>query len=65
MTGDPNTPVTAEELAAGCVKWKVRSGRVAYDWITGPDHLPPRLRGHFCSVEEEGEMRLGERLGKP
>ena len=46
----------------GCVKWKVRKGRAAYDWVTHPDHLPLRLRGVYCSVEEDGEMRLGDTL---
>jgi hypothetical protein len=46
----------------GCAKWKVRCGRAAYDWTTRPAHLPLRLRGLFCSVERDGEMRLGDIL---
>jgi MOSC domain-containing protein YiiM len=46
----------------GCVKWKVRCGRAAYDWITAPAQLPLRLRGLFCSVEQDGEVRLGDTL---
>jgi MOSC domain-containing protein YiiM len=52
----------SDEPNDGCVKWKVRKGRAAYDWITRPDHLPLRLRGLYCSVEEDGEMRLGDTL---
>ena len=44
----------------GCVKWKVRCGRPAYDWVVAPDHLPLRLRGLFCSVEVDGELSLGD-----
>lgn len=46
----------------GCVKWKVRCGTAAYDWVTAPAHGPLRLRGLFCSVEADGEVRLGDRL---
>ena len=52
----------SDEPNDGCVKWKVRKGRAAYDWITHPDHLPLRLRGLYCSVRQDGEMRLGDRL---
>jgi hypothetical protein len=54
----------SDEPNDGCVKWKVRAGRAAYDWITDPDHLPLRLRGLYCSVEEDGEMRLGDTLNR-
>ncbi len=46
----------------GCVKWKVRCGRAAYDWTMNPDHAPLRLRGLFCSIEQDGDMRLGDSL---
>jgi hypothetical protein len=46
----------------GCAKWKVRCGRAAYDWVTAAAHLPLRLRGLFCSVEEDGDVRLGDRI---
>ena len=52
----------SDEPNDGCAKWKVRSGRAAYDWVTRPDHLPLRLRGLYCSVEEDGEMHLGDTL---
>jgi len=46
----------------GCVKWKARCGRAAYDWTMNPAHRPLRLRGLFCSVEQDGELRLGDSL---
>lgn len=54
----------SDEPNDGCVKWKVRNGRAAYDWITDPAHLPLRLRGLYCSVEQDGEVRLGDLLRK-
>lgn len=48
----------------GYVKWKVRYGRDAKDWIVAPGHPELRLRGILCSVEQDGEMRLGDRLRK-
>lgn len=44
----------------GCSKWKVRYGRAAYDWTTASPEL--RLRGLFCSIEQDGALRLGDRL---
>ena len=44
----------------GCVKWKVRFGRPAYKWVSAPDHENLRLRGIFCSVEQDGEAALGD-----
>lgn len=46
----------------GCVKWKVRCGRDAFDWVTTPEALALRLRGLFCSVEQDGALRLGDRV---
>lgn len=48
----------------GCVKWKVRYGAAAKDWIVTPQHLPLRLRGILCSVERDGEVRLGDPVRK-
>lgn len=45
-----------------CVKWKVRYGQPAKDWVVAPGHPELRLRGILCSVEQDGEMRLGDRL---
>jgi hypothetical protein len=52
----------SEEPNDGCAKWKVRCGRAAYDWTMAKPHRPLRLRGLFCSVEQDGELRLGESL---
>lgn len=46
----------------GCAKWKVRCGAAAYDWVRARAHLPYRLRGLFCSVEQDGIVALGDRL---
>jgi hypothetical protein len=48
----------------GCVKWKVRYGADAKDWIVAPGHPPLRLRGILCSVEQAGEVRLGDLIRK-
>lgn len=45
-----------------CVKWKTRYGRDAKDWITRDGHPPLRLRGILCSVEQDGEVALGDIL---
>jgi len=45
-----------------CVKWKVRYGEAAKNWITAPGHAPLRLRGILCAVEQDGDVRLGDRL---
>jgi hypothetical protein len=52
----------SDEPNDGCAKWKVRCGTAAYAWTTAPAHAPLRLRGLFCSVEQDGEMRLGDSL---
>ena len=52
----------SDEPNDGCVKWKVRCGRAAYDWVSRPEHLSLRLRGLFCSVEQDGVLRLGDSL---
>ena len=44
----------------GCVKWKVRQGKAAYDWVSTPANAHLRLRGLFCSVEQDGVVRLGD-----
>ena len=46
----------------GCVKWKVRQGKAAYKWIAEPSQAPLRLRGLFCSVEQDGVVRLGDSI---
>lgn len=46
-----------------CAKWKVRYGADARAFIDGPPGHPAlRLRGILCSVEEDGEVTLTDRL---
>jgi len=52
----------SDEPNDGCAKWKVRMGRPAFDWTSAKAHLPLRLRGLYCSVESDGEVRLGDRI---
>lgn len=47
-----------------CVKWKVRYGKDAKDWIVAPGHRELRLRGILCSIEQDGEVELGDRIRK-
>ena len=46
----------------GCAKWKVRYGQAAWDWTRDPAHAPLRLRGLFCSIEQDGVITRGDRL---
>lgn len=46
----------------GCVKWKARCGRPAYNWVRAPAREALRLRGIFCSVEEDGEVSVGDKI---
>lgn len=48
----------------GCVKWKARYGAAAKDWIVAEKHMPLRLRGILCSIERDGEVRLGDPVRK-
>lgn len=50
----------SEVFNDACVKWKVRYGAAAKDWITAPGHPPLRLRGLLCSVEQDGEIANGD-----
>jgi hypothetical protein len=54
----------SNEFNDGCVKWKARYGKDAKDWITAPGHAELRLRGVLCAVEQDGIIRLGDRLTK-
>ena len=47
-----------------CAKWRARYGKEAKDWITAPGHAELRLRGILCSIEQDGEVRLGDVLRK-
>ncbi|WP_136685177.1 hypothetical protein [Falsirhodobacter xinxiangensis] len=46
----------------GCVKWKVRYGADAKNWIVQDPSL--RLRGILCSIEQDGEVALGDTIRK-
>jgi len=45
-----------------CVKWKVRYGVEAKEWVVAHPEL--RLRGILCSIEQDGEVRLGDVIRK-
>ena len=47
---------------AACAKWKVRYGADARAFIDMPGHPDLRLRGVLCSVEQDGEVTLTDRL---
>ncbi len=47
-----------------CVKWKVRYGQDAKEWVTAAGHPELRLRGVLCSIERDGEVALGDVLRK-
>lgn len=48
----------------GCVKWKVRYGKEAKDWIVLPELRKFRLRGILCSVEQDGIVTTTDRICK-
>ncbi|MEQ9693284.1 hypothetical protein [Shimia sp. SDUM112013] len=54
----------SEVFNDGCVKWKARYGADAKDWITAPGHPALRLRGILCSIEQDGVIRIGDRMQK-
>jgi len=45
-------------------KWKVRLGKPAYTWIRAPAHAGLRLRGLFCSVEQDGVVTIDDKIKK-
>ncbi len=47
-----------------CVKWKVRYGADAKDWVTAPGHPALRLRGILCSIEKDGAAVVGDVIEK-
>lgn len=47
-----------------CVKWKVRYGQAAKDWVTAPGHPELRLRGVLCAIERDGVVAVGDVLRK-
>jgi hypothetical protein len=52
----------SDEFNAGCAKWKVRYGADARAFLDAPGHDVLRLRGVLCSVEQDGEVTLADRL---
>lgn len=48
----------------GCAKWKVRCGKAAHDWVRASAHAPFRLRGLFCSVEQDGILTLEDTISR-
>jgi hypothetical protein len=54
----------SDEPNDGCVKWKVRCGRPAYDWTRAAEHKAYRLRGLYCSVEKDGIVTLGDVISR-
>lgn len=52
----------SDEFNAGCVKWKVRYGADAKNWLDLPGHEPLRLRGILCQIVQDGVVTLNDRL---
>lgn len=52
----------SDHFNQACAKWKVRYGADARAFIDAPGHPQLRLRGVLCSVEQDGEVRLTDRL---
>jgi hypothetical protein len=50
----------SDEPNDGCAKWKVRMGRAAFDWTR--THGTYRLRGLYCSVEQDGVITLTDAI---
>ena len=46
----------------GCVKWKVRYGAAAKDWLVAHENRPLRLRGLLCRIVQDGVVRQDDRL---
>ncbi|MBI1170789.1 hypothetical protein GC209_05260 [bacterium] len=52
----------SDHFNQACAKWKVRYGADARAFIDAPGHPELRLRGILCSVEQDGEVTLADRL---
>ena len=50
----------SDEPNDGCAKWRVRMGKAAYDWTRS--HEAYRLRGLYCSVQQDGEVTLTDAI---
>ena len=47
-----------------CVKWKVRYGSDALDWVRQDENIKFRLRGVLCEIIKDGNIINGELLQK-
>ncbi|MEE2944645.1 MAG: hypothetical protein VX444_05690 [Pseudomonadota bacterium] len=47
-----------------CVKWRDRYGAESLAWLNDPANKTYRLRGLFCRIVEDGEVRLGDLIRK-
>ncbi len=52
----------SDEPNDGCAKWKVRCGRDAHTWVRAKATADQRLRGLYCSVEQDGVVTLVDRI---
>jgi hypothetical protein len=52
----------SDEPNDGCAKWKVRCGKDAHAWVRAKPLVRYRLRGLYCSVEQNGVVTLGDRI---
>ncbi len=54
----------SDQFNDACVKWKVRYGDDAKDWIVRPENLKYRLRGILCEIVEDGFVNVGDLICK-
>ncbi len=54
----------SDQFNNACVKWKVRYGKDAKDWIVLPENIPYRLRGVLCEVVKDGWVKTGDLIQK-
>ncbi|MDG2406804.1 MAG: hypothetical protein P8M25_18265 [Paracoccaceae bacterium] len=47
-----------------CVKWKVRYGVDALNWVREDEHVKYRLRGVLCEIVKDGTITNGSLLAK-
>lgn len=47
-----------------CIKWKVRYGADAKDWVNIPKYRDLRLRGLMCAIHQAGIIRNGDIVEK-
>ena len=62
ITAGSATLRVSDLFNAGCVKWKLRYGADAKDFLDAPGHPDLRLRGVLCEVVEDGVVSLTDRL---